>query len=76
MFWSVTLFGVRPIFNLLGARVEVLEGIFLSPGGPGFHPTWEFEQLMREIDLGGWQVVPTSRVLASWTDEIEARMSR
>ena len=72
----VFMFGVRPVFNLGGQRISILEGVFLAKDGPGFRPTWDFDQLLRETDLGGWQVVPTSNVLESWTQEIEARMSR
>lgn len=54
----------------------LLEGVFLSAKGPGFHPTWSYQQLMRETAAGGWTVVPTPEVLASdWVARIEARMN-
>lgn len=68
----IFLFGMRRA--LIG--VDVLEGVFLSEAGPGFRPTWAFEQLMRETELGGWFVVPTREVLRSWTGRVEARMNR
>lgn len=72
----VFMFGVRPMQNLLGMGVDVLEGVFLSESGPGFRPTWDLEQLMRETDLGGWRVVTTDEVLEDWVSRIEARMNR
>jgi hypothetical protein len=72
----VFMFGVRPMFNLAGAPVGILEGVFLSESGPGFHPTWDFEQLLGEIDRGGWRVVTTPVVLEEWIERIEARMNR
>lgn len=68
----VFLFGMRRA--LVG--VDVLEGVFLSDAGPGFRPSWGFQQLMRETELGGWFVVPTKEVLRSWTDRVEERMNR
>ncbi len=72
----VFMFGLRPMFNLLGMRVGIIEGVFLRESGPGFHPTWDFDQLLGEIDRGGWRVVPTPEVLEQWTGRIEARMNR
>jgi hypothetical protein len=71
----VLMLGERMVGDLLGGELEVLEGVFLSPKGPGFHPTWDFHQLMRETDLGGWTVVPVSSVLTEWVDRVETRMN-
>jgi hypothetical protein len=72
----VFMFGSRPVLDLTGQRVDILEGVFLSASGPGFEPTWGFEQLLRELRLGGWTVIPTAEVLSShWEREIERRMS-
>ena len=72
----VFMFGVRPMKTLMGMQVGVLEGVFLGERGPGFLATWDFEQLMREADLGGWRVVTTDEVLEGWVSRIEARMNR
>jgi hypothetical protein len=72
----IFMFGLRPVFNLIGARVDILEGVFLTGGGPAFQPTWGFDQLLRETRLGGWKVVPTDEVLTSgWLDKVEHRMN-
>lgn len=71
----VFLLGGRRVADLLGNELLVIEGVFLSQGGPGFHPTWGFEQLLREVTLGGWKVIPTAEVLTSWTAEVERRMN-
>lgn len=71
----VFMLGARGIGTPLG-KVQVLEGVFLNPDGPGFHPTWDFHQLMREVDAGGWTVITTERVLASeWVRRVEQRMN-
>jgi hypothetical protein len=72
----VFVLGVREAHGPLGHEVEFIEGVFLSEGGPGFHPTWDHEQLLREIDLGGWRVVTTQEMLASWVRRVEERMNR
>lgn len=72
----IFMFGLRPMFNVLGMQAGIIEGVFLTEGGPGFHPTWDFSQLMGEIDRGGWKVIPTPEVLEAWTTRIEARMNR
>ena len=72
----IFLFGLRQARSPLGFSAEFLEGIFLTDEGPGFRPTWGFEQLMREIDLGGWRVIPTPEVLLSWCERIERRMNK
>jgi hypothetical protein len=71
----VFMFGLRPVLNLFGQQVEILEGVFLSEQGPGFHPTWDLEQLVRETELGGWRVVHTEEVLAKWVGTVEQRMN-
>lgn len=71
----VFMLGARGIGTPLG-KVQVLEGVFLDPGGPGFHPTWDLHQLMREVAAGGWKVIPTAEVLASdWVARVEQRMN-
>ena len=72
----VFLFGVRTVRNILGVEVEILEGVFLDEDGPGFRPTWDYDQLMREADLGGWKVISTDEVVDSWVERVEARMNR
>ena len=60
----IFLLGMRVVhLPLPPGGTEILEGIFLNPDGPGFHPTWAFEQLMRETASGGWRVIPTDEVL-------------
>jgi hypothetical protein len=54
---------------------EVIEGVFLNAGGPGFHATWTLEQLCGEIDKGGWRVIPCAEVLSSWSARVERRMN-
>ena len=71
----IFMFGVRQVYNLLGIQHDILEGVFLSETGPGFLPTWGYEQLMHETDLGGWRVVPTEEVLSDWAQRVEARMN-
>ncbi len=71
----VLMLGQRLVGDLMGGELEVLEGVFLSPSGPGFHPTWDFNQLMRETDLGGWTVIPRAKVLAEWLERVESRMN-
>lgn len=73
----VFLLGARTALNIVGAEVDVLEGVLLTPRGPirDFLPTWDYHQLLREVGLGGWRVVPTEEVLRSWTDVVEARMN-
>jgi hypothetical protein len=72
----VLMFGQRDVRDLLGQDVEVLEGVFLSARGPGFHPTWDYDQLMREADLGGWRVVATDVVVSDWVERVETRMNQ
>jgi len=72
----IFLFGVREALGPLGATVTFIEGVFLSESGPGFHPTWDHEQLLREIDLGGWRVVKTSEMLERWAARVEERMNK
>lgn len=72
----IFLFGVREARGEGGARVEFIEGVFLSEEGPGFHPTWDHEQLLTEIDLGGWKVVTTKEMLAGWVPRVEERMNK
>lgn len=71
----VLLFGQRRAGTPLGGEVDVLEGVFLKPEGPGFLPTWGYEQLLEETDLGGWTVVPTPTVLSEWLERVEGRMN-
>jgi hypothetical protein len=71
----IFMLGVRRHDTLLGT-VEILEGVFLSQDGPGFRATWDFHQLMREVEHGGWKVVPTDEVLESWVDTVEQRMNK
>lgn len=71
----VFMLGQRHLETPLGP-MDVLEGVFLSESGPGFHPTWSLEQLLRETARGGWTVVPTAEVLQSdWVAKIERRMN-
>jgi hypothetical protein len=72
----IFLLGVRHARGPLGVPIEFLEGVFLSEGGRGFRATWGFEQLLREIDAGGWRVIPVRDVLDSWTGRVEERMNR
>jgi len=72
----VFLFGVREGRDPSGGEVEFLEGVFLSDGGQGFHPTWGVEQLLREIDVGGWEVVSTKEMLEGWVAKVEERMNK
>jgi hypothetical protein len=73
----IFLFGLREARAQDGRRVAFVEGVFLNEEGPGFHATWGVEQLVAEVDLGGWKVVPTREVLASptWIARIEERMN-
>lgn len=71
----IFILGQRRTHTLLGEPVDIIEGVFLSEAGPGFHPTWDFEQLLRETDLGGWRVVPTEEVLSQWASTVERRMN-
>lgn len=72
----VFLLGQRQARGPLGIPVTFVEGVFLLENGRGFHPTWGLEQLLREIDAGGWRVVTTPEVLGNWTGKVEARMNR
>lgn len=72
----ILMLGQRRVGDLVGGDLEVLEGIFLNPTGPGFHATWDYEQLLRETDLGGWKVVPTGEVLSDWLERVETLMNR
>lgn len=73
----IFVLGVRQFLDPFGKPVDIIEGVFLSEGGPGFHATWDLEQLLREIDHGGWEVVPTALVLEQeWLTRVEARMNR
>jgi hypothetical protein len=72
----IFLFGLREAEGPLGVAIGFIEGVFLSEAGPGFHPTWDHEQLLREVDLGGWRVVKTSDVLESWVGRVEERMNK
>jgi hypothetical protein len=71
----IFIFGIREARDTAGQAVEFLEGVFLSDDGPGFHPTWDTEQLLHEIDLGGWEVVTTEQMLAGWVEKVERRMN-
>ena len=71
----VFVLGLRD-FPLLSSTIEIVEGVFLDGEGPGFHPTWDFDQLMGEVQRGGWRVVPTHQVLIDWIAEVEARANR
>jgi len=72
----VFLFGARSVaIEPSGQHLQVLEGVFLNEDGPGFHPTWDLSQLLREVDLGGWTVIPTHTVLSTWAEKIEQRMN-
>jgi hypothetical protein len=72
----IFVLGVRRARGPLGVPIEFLEGVFLQEAGRGFRATWGLEQLLREIDLGGWRVVPVRDVLSSWTARVEERMNR
>jgi len=72
----IFMFGLRYAANLFGQQVAILEGVFLSESGPGFHATWDLDQLQQETDLGGWKVVPTQTVLEHWVQVVERRMNR
>jgi len=72
----VFIFGLREARGPSGDRVEFVEGVFLSESGPGFHPTWDLEQLLREIDAGGWKVVRREEVLERWVKVVEERMNK
>lgn len=71
----VLLLGQRRVSAPLGGGLEVLEGVFLRPQGPGFRPTWGYHQLLEETDLGGWTVVPTPDVLTQHLERVETRMN-
>lgn len=71
----VFMLGIRPGLTLTGETVAVVVGVFLNPDGPGFEATWDLGQLMREIERGGWTVIPTADVLARWTGEVERRVN-
>lgn len=70
----VLVFGVRRV-ETLGGALDVVEGVFLDEDGPGFHPTWDVEQLLAEVDRGGWTVIPTDVVLREWRERVEERMN-
>ena len=71
----VFMLGVRLHETPMGP-FPVLEGVFLSEEGPGFHPTWDLQQLLGETARGGWTVIPTAQVLAGeWVEKIERRMN-
>ncbi|MBI3724519.1 hypothetical protein HY251_11280 [bacterium] len=72
----IFMLGAREAKGPLGLTVEFLEGIFLTKDGQGFHPTWGFDQLLREVDRGGWQVIPTTEVVVSWSRKVEERMNK
>jgi|SRR5579871_5255442 len=72
----IFILGVREAPGILGLPIQFIEGIFLTEQGQGFHPTWGHDQLLGEVDRGGWTVVPTAEVLKSWTKKIEERMDR
>ena len=56
--------------------LHYIEGVFLNPDGRGFHPTWGVEQLFNEIREGSWDVVPTDKVIQSWTSKVERLMNK
>ena len=70
----ILMLGAQKVHTPQGA-IEILEGVFLSADGPGFHPTWDHDQLMREIDRGSWTIVPTEVVLEEWVERVETRMN-
>jgi len=72
----IFMLGVRRYLLGGGQAVDILEGIFLSESGAGFKATWDFHQLMREVDHGGWTVVPKEEVLEAWVERVEERMNR
>ncbi len=72
----IFIFGLRQARGPSDDLVEFVEGVFLSESGPGFHPTWDLEQLLREIDAGGWKVVPREEVLERWVKVVEERMNK
>lgn len=72
----ILIFGIRPLQDILGREIEILEGVFLNPSGPGFIATWDYDQLLSETRRGGWTVVETPEVLESWLEPVETRMNR
>jgi hypothetical protein len=72
----IFVLGVRQARGPEETIVEFVEGIFLSDAGSGFRPTWGVDQLLNEIDLGGWKVVPTGEMLERWATTVEERMNR
>ena len=71
----VLLLGQRRMSAPLGGELDVLEGVFLRPQGPGFRTTWGYHQLMEETDPGGWTVVPTPSVLSEHLERVETRIN-
>ncbi|MEZ6184155.1 MAG: hypothetical protein R3F62_03985 [Planctomycetota bacterium] len=71
----ILMLGAQRMHLGKGRPIEILEGIFLNEDGPGFHATWDHDQLMGEIRRGSWTIVPTETVLAEWTERVEARMN-
>jgi len=71
----ILIFGIRPLQDMLGREIEILEGVFLNTGGPGFIATWDYDQLMSETQRGGWTVVSTADVLGEWIERVETRMN-
>lgn len=72
----IFVLGLREARGPIGVPITFVEGVFLSDDGQGFRATWGLEQLFREIDLGGWRVISTPEVVASWSAKVEARMNR
>jgi hypothetical protein len=72
----IFIFGLREGRGPFAEVVEFVEGIFLSESGPGFHPTWDQEQLLQEIDRGGWTVITRTEMLASWVGDVEERINK
>lgn len=71
----ILIFGIRPLQDMLGREIEILEGVFLTASGPGFIATWDYDQLMSETARGGWTVVPRVEVLSEWLERVETRMN-
>lgn len=71
----ILMLGAQKVHTPKGA-IEILEGVFLSEDGPGFHPTWDHNQLMNEVVRGSWTIVPKDEVLEEWVERVEERMNK
>lgn len=53
----------------------IVEGIFLNDDGPGFHPTWDIDQLCNEIERGAWDHVEVLGMDKHWKSRVEDRFN-